>query len=360
MKFKEHLNKIKTYEAGKPIEEVVRDYGITKVIKLASNENPHGTSPLVQKRVQELLPQMFRYPDDSYYRLKDALSKKFGVKPANLIIGSGSDQIFEFLSRALLSSRSKVLMGKTTFAMYEIYAKQEDAQIIRTKSDKHVLGEFKDLLSTSPDLIYICTPSNPLGDALDAQELNNFLKQVPKETIVVIDAAYIEYAQEKDPTKALDPAKLIKDFANLIYTGTFSKAYGLGGMRVGYAIANENLVQTLSKLRPPFNITTLSLEAAIAALEDKAFVDFCIKDALKEMSLFENFATQNNIEFIDSYTNFITYMFGEKNASLIAQKLLEKGIVVRDLKSYNLNAIRITIGTSSENQELFKALKEVL
>lgn len=364
MKFNEALETIKIYEAGKPIELVVREYGIEKdqIVKLASNENPFGCSPKVKDAVRAIIDNMALYPDDSMVKLKTALSNKYGIKTNELIIGAGSDQVIEFAIHAKAHGGSKVLVNSVTFAMYEIYAKQVGAQIIRTASREHKMDEFYALyLEHKPSIIFLCTPNNPTGDGLDAGEMVSFIEKVDSDTLVIVDGAYMEYARFKDPSKAVEPRELIERFDNVLFLGTFSKAYGLGGMRVGYGIAQSHIIEALYKVRPPFNITTLSLEAASSALEDEAFVQACIADNFKEMARYEEFARAKGIDVIDSYTNFVTLSLPEeKNSSKIAQELLKKGMIVRDLSSYGLNAIRVTIGTSVQNDRFFELTEPLL
>ncbi|MFA7569716.1 MAG: histidinol-phosphate transaminase [Sulfurimonadaceae bacterium] len=364
MKFNSVLESLKTYEAGKPIELVVREYGVDPkdIIKLASNENPYGTSPKVTAKIQELSKNMFMYPDDSMYELKEALANKYSVASNNIIIGSGSDQVIEFCVHAKCDENSKVIMSKTTFAMYEIYAKQTGATILKTPDDEHNLEQFKKLYKENgADVIFLCLPNNPLGECLSKEEVYAFLRQVDENTLVIVDGAYQEYASYKDAKKQIQPSDLIHTFPNTIYLGTFSKAYSLGGMRVGYGIGHPEMIKTLHKLRPPFNITTLSLAAAIEALKDEAFVQECIAKNFEEMKQYEAYAKSNNIEYIPSYTNFITYKLPlEYISAQVAQALLEKGIIIRDLTSYGLNAIRITIGRADQNQKVLNALDEVL
>lgn len=364
MKFNKNLENIKTYEAGKPIELVVREFGIDPkdIVKLASNENPNGCSPRVVDAVGAILTKMALYPDDSMTKLKNALSAKMGVLNENIIIGSGSDQVIEFLIHAKAHEGSKILMNSITFAMYEIYAKHIGAEVIRTASQEHNMDEFYELYkSQKPEIIFICTPNNPTGDALDAAAVYDFLKKIDNNTLVVIDAAYMEYAVAKDTKKEILPKELIKEFDNVIFLGTFSKAYGLGGMRVGYGVADAKIIKELYKLRPPFNITTLSLEAASVALEDEEFVKRSVKLNLEQMKRYEEFAKDKKIDIINSYTNFVTLCLKpEQNSSKIANLLLQKGMIVRDLSSYNMNAIRVTVGTEQQNSRFFDLMSQFI
>ncbi len=355
--FNSYLEEIKTYEAGKPIELVVREFGIDPkdVIKLASNENPYGCSPHVIKALQKGAPKASLYPDDSMYELKDALSKRFGVLDENIIIGAGSDQVLEFISHVKLNQNSKILRSAVTFAMYDIYAKQFGAKVVTTASYEHKANEFIEKIeSENPDIIYICTPNNPTGDATKREDIFAIIDATPKESIVVVDCAYMEYVESRE--YQVTPKDFLA-YENVIYLGTFSKAFGLGGMRVGYGIASKKFIDVLYKVRPPFNITTLSLLAAVEASRDMDFVKKSIKGNKEEMQRYEAFAKEKELEYIPSATNFITYLLGEEyNSSKIAYNLMKKGVIIRDLASYGLNAIRITIGNPMQNDRLFEAL----
>ena len=363
MKYNKVLKDIKIYEAGKPIELVVREFGIAPedVVKLASNENPIGTNPAVKKVIIANADRAHLYPDDSMFELKAALSSKYTVKDDNIIIGAGSDQVLEFISRALLDEESSVLMSAVTFAMYEIYAKQMGAKIIRTASYEHKYDEFMEAYTIhKPKIVYICTPNNPTGDATSKEEVLKIIEAISEDTLVVVDGAYMEYAAAKDKRYAITPNDILA-YKNVIYLGTFSKAYGLGGMRVGYGIAQVSLINALYKMRPPFNISTLSLAAAIAACKDDAFVEESIGLHQEQIRRYERFAQENGFEYIESYTNFITYLFNEDmNSTKIADDLLKRGVIIRNLASYGMNAIRITIGTQKQNDIFFRNFLEVI
>lgn len=365
VKFNKNLQNISNYEAGKPIELVVREFGIKSqdVLKLASNENPLGCSKKVEKAIKKCAKNASLYPDDSMFELKDALAKRYQVSFKNIIIGSGSDQAIELTMHAKANENSAILVAGTTFAMYEVYASHVGAKVYKTSSKEHNLTDFEELYKKHKNeisIIFLCIPNNPLGECLDVKEIYDFISKVDENTLIVIDGAYQEFAAFKDKNKAINVKKLINKFKNTIYMGTFSKAYGLGGMRVGYAIADESIIKELSKLRVPFNITTLSLKAATVALEDNEFIQKTLKNNFSQMKKFEKFANKHGIDYIKSYTNFITYIFKNKNATEISQNLLKKGIILRDLKNYGMNAIRITIGKPKDNARVFKELEKLI
>ncbi len=362
MKFNKVLRDIKIYEAGKPIELVVREYGIApeNVVKLASNENPIGTNPAIAKVIRSNADIAHLYPDDSMFELKAALASNYDVKDNNIIIGAGSDQVLEFISRAVLHENASVLMSAVTFAMYEIYAKQMGAKIYRTASYEHKYDEFMEAYRMyKPEIIYLCTPNNPTGDATSKEDVLQIINAVDKNTLVVVDGAYMEYAAAKDPRYAITPNDLL-GYENVIYLGTFSKAHGLGGMRVGYGIAQAELIEELYKMRPPFNISTLSLAVAIEACLDNSFVEESIELHQDQIKRYETFADEQGFKYIESYTNFITYLFDESmDSTKIADALLKRGVIIRNLASYGMNAIRITIGTAKQNDVFFKHFLEV-
>ncbi len=363
MQFNKSLENIKVYEAGKPIELVVREFGIAPkdVIKLASNENPLGTNPKVAEAICKNATNAHLYPDDSMFELKESLANRFGVEDKNIIIGAGSDQILEFISRAKLNENSKALMSRVTFAMYSIYALQQGASIIRTSDYKHNSKEFISIIREhNPEVVYICTPNNPTGDATKPEDVFEIIEASDPNSLIVIDGAYMEYAIAKDSSYEITPKELLK-YPNVIYLGTFSKAYGLGGMRVGYGIANSEIIKALMKMRPPFNITTLSLASAIVANSDEDFLNRSLELHTRELPRYEKYAKRHSFEFIDSYTNFITWILPkELNSSKVANALLRMGVIVRDLKSYEMNALRITVGTAKQNDRLFEAMDRVL
>jgi histidinol-phosphate aminotransferase len=354
----ENLTNLKTYEAGKPIELVVREYGIKpeEIIKLASNENPYGSPPKAIEAVKKAANLMHRYPDDSFYELKEGLAKRFDINEKNIIIGAGSDQVLEFAVHGI--SPKKVLMAGITFAMYEIYSKQVGAKILKTPSITHNLDEFYEIYQKEkPEIIFLCVPNNPLGECLDSRNVFDFIEKIDENTLIIIDGAYQEFTAYKDKNKEIRPKDILK-YKNVLYTGTFSKAYGLGGMRVGYGIANEFIIKNIHKLRPPFNITTLSLIAAIEALKDEKFVEMGIEKNFEEMQKYEKFSKENNLDYIESYTNFIVLYV--KNSTKIANELLKRGIIVRDMASYGFDALRITIGKKDENDKVLNILKGLI
>lgn len=382
MNFNPLLKSIENYESGKPIELVVRQFGISpeKIIKLASNENPNGPSPLAIEAIKNHANLANLYPDDSAFALKEDLSSFYGLKSEEVIIGRGSDEIIELCTQAKGVEGDCVLMAKTTFAMYEKYAIKSRLKVIKTPSHQHNLEEFLTLYKKhKPSIIFLCVPNNPLGECLKKEAVWDFLKQIDSNTLVVFDGAYQEYANyklAKDGEKPYNVKELLGSFPNLIYLGTFSKAYGLGGMRVGYGLAKNTIISALSKMRSPFNVTNLSLLAAQSALKDKEFVKSSIEDNFIQMETYYNFARKHGLAFMPSYTNFVVLLCGyEKDVMIeglesmqqhnldstaLSDWLLSKGVIVRNLRAYGLNAIRVTIGRAWQNERLFELVSEYL
>ncbi len=374
MKFNKALKNISVYEAGKPIEFVIEQYGIKSqdIIKLASNENPYGVSKKVALNIQKNAKNAYRYPDDSMSELKRLLAKKHNVAQDNIIVGAGSDQVIFFAINAKCKEDSNILISNTTFAMYEIYAKQIGCNVIKTPSSKHRLDEFYNIYQNNKntkqqiDIIFLCLPNNPLGECAQAEEVTSFLDKIDDNTLVVLDLAYNDYATFKDVKKQICPNEIVKKYNNVLCLNTFSKSYALGGMRVGYGISTKEIISNLYKIRPPFNITTLSLSSAICALKNDKFVKKSISKNFKQMKKYEEFAKEHNISFIDSYTNFIVFIFDAKEynrdkiSTFICDELLKKGIIIRNISYYKPNAIRITIGTKEQNKRLLKELKSII
>ncbi|WP_297192868.1 histidinol-phosphate transaminase [uncultured Campylobacter sp.] len=362
MEFNAYLDGLPIYEPGKDIDAVAREYGVKDVIKLASNENALGTSAKVIEAIKQNAHLAHLYPDDNMSELKEKIAQKHKIKTTNIIIGAGSDQIIEFLSHAKLNSKNAYLQCGISFAMYGIYAKHCSAKAYKTTSKTHDLQELKELYKKHKDeikVVYLCIPNNPLGDCLDKDEVYDFIKFCDKDCVVALDCAYNDFAAFKDSKKKIDAKDLLDNFDNVLFLATFSKLYGLGGLRIGYGIANKELIQSLYKIRAPFNVSNLSLKAAVAALDDEDFVKRTLNTNFNEMKRYEKFAKEFEISYINSYTNFITYIFEKKNTNDLCEKLLKKGIIIRNLQSYGMSAVRITIGKSEDNDRFFDEFSKI-
>jgi len=360
IKPREFIEKIKPYKPGKPIEEVVRELNLKcEVIKLASNENPLGTSPLAIKAMRKALRETFLYPDDNCFYLKNALAQKLNISPDEIIVGNGSVEIIPLIALAYLNPEDSAIVGRGAFIWYKIAVNIAGAQLIETPMNnyRHDLKAMAKAIQKNTKLIFMDNPNNPTGTMVTKKELEEFLKEIPDNILVVMDEAYREYIDDPDYPDSLNIFKRIK---NLLILRTFSKIYGLAGIRLGYGIAQKEIITNLMKLRINFNVNRVSQAAGIAALDDDEFVKKSkivnnegkkfLYDAFKKLGLF----------YLPTYANFIFVDF-PKDSQIIYEALLKKGIITRTIKEYGFpNALRITIGTEKQNRRLIKALKEVL
>lgn len=355
---RENILKIKPYEPGKPIEEVQRELGLKEVIKLASNENPLGPSPKAVEAIRRSLSNLNRYPDGNCFYLKRKLAAKLKVKPENLIVGNGSDELIVLAMRALVNEGEEVIIAKPTFLVYEIAAQAVGAKIVFVplKNFKYDLVAMKKKINPKTKIVFMANPDNPTGSYVNKKEVEVFLKDLPESVIVYFDEAYAEVVGEKDYPNTLK----YLNTKNVIIARSFSKAYGLAGLRIGYAVSCPDFINYMNRVREPFNVNSLAQVAAVAALDDKVFLSRT-KNLLKEgkVYLYKNFK-KLGLKYIPSATNFILVEV-KKDSSEIFRKLLKLGVIVRDMKAWKLNTfIRVTIGTKAENKKFIEALEKTL
>lgn len=359
MQVREIIKSISPYIPGKPISDVKRELGLNNVIKLASNENPLGPSKYVLEALANSLEELSRYPDGNCTELKNKLAKKFDVKPSQVLFGAGSDEITQFIAAVFLNNGDNSIMAIPTFPRYETVSKVMGAMPIEIplKNYKHDLDAFLSNINEKTKIIWICNPNNPTGTIIEKDGLYSFLKKVPKDIVVVVDQAYIEYI---DNPNYPDAKQYLDEFPNLIVLQTFSKIYGLASFRIGFAISSEEIIEKLNRVRPPFNVNHLAQIAAYYALDDIDYIN-----AVKELNkisleyLYNEFKSLN-LNFIESYANFV--MVDVKTDSTeIFNKLLRKGIIVRPGNAFGMSSfIRVTTGTMDENKLFIKNLVEVL
>lgn len=354
------------YQPGKPIEELERELGITNILKLASNENPLGTSPKALAALTRPLTALELYPDGSGYLLKEAIANKLGLQVKQITLGNGSNDVLELIARAFLAQGRSAVMSEFAFAVYPIVTQATGAELCIAKANPpehvdmpygHNLQNLLAKISDNTRLVFIANPNNPTGTWLGKEELLNFLQQVPPQVIVVIDEAYTEYVEDPEFPDAL---AWLAQFPNLIVTRTFSKIYGLAGLRVGYAAASPEIADILNRVRQPFNVNSLALAAATAALDDDAFLEQ--SKAVNSAGLQQWFAAcaEENWEYIPTVGNFVT-LYLKRPAVAIYEALLREGVIVRPIAGYGLpQHLRITIGTEAQNQRCITALKKVL
>lgn len=355
---KRHLLDITPYKPGKPIEELKREYAIEDVIKIASNENALGPSPKAVGALFSSLWQVNRYPDGTGYILKNALAKKLGLKRENIILGNGSDEIIVFAVRAFCSSEDEVIIADPTFMMYMIASKQEGVKVkyVPLENYKYNLNAIRAKVTKKTKLIFIANPDNPTGSYITKEQIENFMNSLPKHVIVFFDEAYFEYVTKKDYPRTI---KYIKD-RNVIIARTFSKIYGLAGLRIGYGIASESIINILNYVRGPFNVNMLALVGATAALSDKEHVRKTKQSIADVKKYIYSQLEKMGIEYCPSEANFILIDFKKETGS-IYEELLKKGIIVREMKAWKLqNHIRITMGLKEEAVRFISALKEIM
>lgn len=350
-----YIHTLKAYQPGKPIEEVQRELGLNDVIKVASNENPLGPSPLAQQAALNAMQNVALYPDGSGYQLKQALSLYYKVASEEITLGNGSDNILSLLVQAFGKGK-KILVSEYSFDNYVLIARGHgvDANIAPSKNWGLDVNAMVDAIDSHIGIIFIANPNNPTGTYITHDELVFLLQKTPSNILVVLDEAYYEYATQADYPRA---QSLQKDYPNLIITRTFSKAYGLAGLRVGYSFSHPQITDVLNRIRLPFNVSTPAMAAASAALNDKKHLEETLALNQRGKDYLVEACHQLGLSTIPSATNFITVDMREDTAPLF-QKLLRMGIIVRPLHTYQMpHHFRITIGLDEQNKRVVEALK---
>lgn len=353
----ENIYRITPYIPGKPIEELKRQLKLKKVIKLASNENPLGPSPKALRAIRKSLSQIHRYPDANSYYLKRKLANFLKVKPSNIVLGNGSDELIDIIIKTFVKNDENIITSKATFLEYEIIARINNRKFITVPLNKfkYDLISIKKKINSKTKLIFIANPNNPTGTYVNKKELDDFIDALPKDIVVVLDEAYELFVDVDDFPKGLD---YIQD-RNVIVLKTFSKAYGLAGLRLGYAVAREKLSFYMEKARQPFNVNFLAQVAGLAVLDDHRFLEKTRKTVLRGKHYLYRELRRLGFEYIPSVANFIMVDVKEDGFKVFNQ-MLKYGVIVRDLKQYGLdNFIRVTVGTDSENERFIAVLKRI-
>ena len=354
------LRNVPTYQPGRPIEEVAREVGIPAehIIKLASNENPFGPSPLAVAAMEKALGSMHLYPDGNAYHLKNKLADHLGVQPANLIFGNGSNEVIEFVSHALMGAGVDVVVSEYCFAVYPIMAKLFGANLISApaKDFGHDAGAMLKAITPATRVLFFANPNNPTGTLASREEIVELINNVPDYVLIVMDEAYLEFLN--DP---IDLLPLVRQGLkpNLLLMRTFSKIYGLAGLRLGYGVGHPDLISTFEKVRQPFNINALAQAGAMAALEDKEHVERTRANNFAGLRYWEAGLAKLKLSYIPSYANFILVKTGD--GQRVFNELQKRGIIVRPMAGYGLpDFVRISIGTPQENQRCLDALRDVM
>jgi len=354
------LDALKPYVPGKPIGEVQREYGVEDVIKLASNENPLGPSPKALVAIEKALPRLNLYPDGQSYYLRHALAEHLGVEPEQVTVGNGADGIIMQTCLAYLEEESEVIVSRSSFPVYDIYTHVMRATLIKTplKNYRLDLEAMAQAISDKTRLVFVCNPNNPTGTIVTAAEVGAFMEKVPHHVLVVFDEAYYEFV---DSDEYPDTLKYIWEGRNnAMIIRTFSKSYGLAGIRLGYGVADPEILAPLNRVKGPFAVNLLAQAAGIAALKDEAFLKKSMAaNHAGSLFLYREF-DRLGLQYVESHTNFILVEIGPQ-AATVQQRLLEKGIIVRPCAGYDLpNCLRITVGDQAQNARLIEALEGVL
>ncbi|MGZ0053226.1 histidinol-phosphate transaminase [Brevibacillus gelatini] len=359
MQPKQRILNAPVYQPGKPIEDVKREFGLTEVIKLASNENPYGCSPKAKAAIAEQLDSLALYPDGASLSLRWDLAEFLGVKPGQLIFGNGSDENLLMIARAFLSEGTNTVMATPTFSQYRSNAIIEGAELIEVplKNGVHDLEAMAAAINEKTKVVWVCNPNNPSGTIVTAKELEAFLEKVPRSVLVVLDEAYYEYVVDPEYPQTVP---LLDQYPNLIILRTFSKIYGLASLRVGYGIASEELVSALEHVREPFNTGALGQVAARAALHDQEFVVACRERNREGLKQLTDAFDEWGLSYFPSQTNFILVDL-KKDSDEVFKKLLAQGIIVRSGNALGFPGYqRITVGTKEQNEKLLSVLKEIV
>ncbi|WP_294088107.1 histidinol-phosphate transaminase [uncultured Actinobacillus sp.] len=355
----EGVKSLSPYQAGKPIEELERELGITNIIKLASNENPFGFPESAKQAIINQLNDLTRYPDANGFEVKAAVSKKFGVAPNQVTLGNGTNDLLELFAHTFAGEKDEIIYSQYAFIVYPLVTKAINAvaREIPAKNWGHNLEGFLAAINEKTKLIFIANPNNPTGNFLTEAEVDRFLAKVPENVIVVLDEAYTEFTAENE---RLNSFGLLQKYPNLIISRSLSKAYGLAGLRIGYAVSNPEIADLLNRVRQPFNCNSLALASAVAVMNDDEFVKKVAENNRLEMARYEAFCQAQGLEYIPSKGNFITIDF-KQPAAPIYEALLREGVIVRPIAGYGMpNHLRISIGLPEENDRFFKALIKVL
>jgi len=360
----EHIRAIAPYQAGKPIAEVAREFGLDEaaIVKLASNENPFGMPESAKQAMLLAAAELGRYPDANGFELKQALAARYGVPADWITLGNGSNDILEIAAHAFVQQGQAVLFSQYSFAIYALAAQGVGARSIvaPAKDYGHDLDAMAAAIDADTRLIFIANPNNPTGTFIGAAEMEAFLKRVPAHVVVVLDEAYNEFLAKEDQ---FESSAWVRQFPNLVVSRTFSKAYGLAGLRVGFAIAQPLLTDLMNRIRQPFNVNSIAQAAAIAALNDK---DFLEKGAANNSAGYQQFTeafTALGLEYVPSHGNFVLVKVGDDDGAgaRVNLALLKQGVIVRPVGSYGLPQwLRISIGLPQENAILIAALGKAL
>src|SRR3954452_763943 len=352
-----YVRSIAPYQPGKPIAELAREMVLDEagIVKLASNENPRGIGPRTRAAIDAALSEVARYPDGNGFELKQAISRRYGIDMSAIVLGNGSNDVLELVALAFLGPGRAAVYSQHAFAVYPLATQARGARsiVVPARDYGHDLEGMAKAIDDETYVAWLANPNNPTGTFARGEQIEAFLRRVPERVIVVLDEAYNEYLT---PDLRADSIKWLKRHPNLVITRTFSKAYGLAGLRVGYALAHPTVADVMNRVRQPFNVNSIALAAAAAALNDMEFVARSYAENLQGMRQIEEGARVLNLDFIPAFCNFVTVRVGK--AAEVYKRLLRRGVIVRPVGGgYGLpEHLRVTIGTPQENERFLAAL----
>jgi histidinol-phosphate aminotransferase len=355
-----YIRAIAPYQPGKPVSELAREMGLdaSSVIKLASNENPLGVSPVARRAIELILGDLARYPDGNGFELKQALHGHYNVPVEAIVLGNGSNDVLDLAARAFLTPNDEAIYSQHAFAVYPLAVQAIGARGIEVPARDygHDLDAMRDAVTAKTRIVFIANPNNPTGTMVEAEALESFIGAVPDRVLVVLDEAYNEYLPRE---VAFDSLAWLEHYPNLVVTRTFSKVYGLAGLRVGYAFASREVADLMNRVREPFNVNSVALAAAAAALTDTEFVRRSHELNRAGMVQVSKGLSVLGLDYIPSYGNFVS--FRVRNAADVYQRLLESGVIVRPIAGYGMpDHLRVSIGLESENARFLERLKQAI
>lgn len=359
--FRKELATLKKYVPGKPIEEVKREYGLTDIIKLASNENPLGPSPLAIQAIKDEAENVYMYPESTAPELREALGNKYNISPNQIMMGNGGEEILKYIAQTFVNEGDEAIMGIPSFGLYNISVSHMGGvpvEVPLTDRFEHDFDAMLDAITEKTKLIYICNPNNPTGNIMTAEKVHRFVQKIPRNIVLVLDEAYYDYAV-KNPAYP-DGIKIMQDRPNTVILRTFSKVAGLAGIRIGYIISSEKIISEMSKVKGVFNASRIAQAAGVAALKDVQHLEDTVELNYESLSLMVDCFERNGLDYIPSNANFI-FVKTDQSSRVVYEELLKRGIIIRPgflWAQENWN--RVSTGTREQTLRFIAALEEII
>jgi histidinol-phosphate aminotransferase len=359
--FRKELAALKKYVPGKPIEEVKREYGLTDIIKLASNENPLGPSPLAIQAIKDEADKVFLYPESTAPALREAIGQRYNISPDQILMGNGGEEILKFIAQTFINEGDEAIMGTPSFGLYNITVSHmggRPVEVPLTERFEHDFEAMLDAVNEKTKLLYICNPNNPTGNIMTAEKVHKFIQKVPRKVVIVLDEAYYDYAV-KNPAYP-DGIKILQDRPNTIILRTFSKVAGIAGVRIGYAISSEKIIGEMSKVKGVFNASRIAQAAGIAALKDTGHLEATVDLNYESLNLMVDCFERNGLDYIPSNANFV-FMKTDISSKVVYEELLKRGVIIRPGYLWGQeNWNRISTGTREQTMRFIEAIEAVI